>query len=77
MWCSESISTKAIQIIVKNFLDYRSDTTEKQVYNLSRYSSKRYASVVLSDSEVTFLRKGEDAAFNPFLSYVLSIHSIA
>ena len=39
-------------ILHKNFLDFKSDTIEKQsVINLSSYSSNSYASVVLSDSK--------------------------
>ena len=51
----ESISTKAI-LIFPNFLDFRLDTIEKQsIIYLSSYSSKGFAPVILSDSEVTFL----------------------
>ena len=42
----------------KNLLNFWSDRIEKQsIMNLSSYSSKSYASVVLSDSEVTFTRE--------------------
>ena len=40
---------------------------KKCIINLSSYSSKSYISVVLSDSKLTFLGKGDDAAFYPFL----------
>ena len=41
---------------------------EKQsIINLNFYSSKNYASIILSDSEVTFVGEEEDAAFCPFL----------
>ena len=50
---------------------------EKQsVIKLSSNSSKNYASEVLSDSEVAFLREGADAAFNPSLYSVFFIHSM-
>ena len=63
-----SISPKAVLIFPKNFLDFRSDTVEKQgIIKLSSYSGKIYTSVVLSNSEVTFLGEGNDAAFRPFL----------
>ena len=46
----------------KNFLYFGSDTIEKQgIIDLSSYSSKYYASVVLSDSEIAFLGKGKYA----------------
>ena len=47
------------------------------IINLSSKRSKIYASVALKDSDVAFLNEGEDAAFFPFLSWVLFIHSIA
>ena len=60
------ISPETILIFPKNFLNFRFDTVEKlSIINLSSYRSKSYASVVLGDSEVTFLRKEEDAAFSP------------
>ena len=42
---------------------------------LSVYSSKSYAVVVLCDSEAIFFGDEEDAAFCPFLCYVMIIHS--
>ena len=54
------MSPKAILIFPKIFLDFRSDTIEKPgIISPSNYENKSYASVVLSDSEVTFLGKGE------------------
>ena len=46
-----------------------SDTTEKQgIINLSSYSSRSYATIVFTDSEVAFLGGwGKDAASHPFL----------
>ena len=47
------------------------DTIEKQsIINLSSNSSKSYTSVVLSDSEITFLEKGKMQPFDHF--YILS-----
>ena len=55
------VSLKTVLIFSKNFLDFWSDATEKQrIINLGTYGSKKYVSVVLSDSEVAFLMKGED-----------------
>ena len=63
-----SISPKTIQIIPENLLDLGCDTIEKQnIVDLSSYSSKSYASVVLSDSKVTFLEERDDEVFRPFL----------
>ena len=61
----------------KNFLNFRFDTVEKQsILNLSNYKSKGYASVVLGDSEVTFLREGR---MQPFvhLYFILFISGTA
>ena len=69
------ISPQAILIFPKNFLDFRSDTIEKQgIINLS---SRNYASVLLSDFKFTFLGEVEDAAICPFLYSVLFVHIIA
>ena len=66
--CWRSISAKTVPIFSKNFLDFRSDMSEKQgIINLSSYSNKSYTSVVLWDSEVTFPSKEKDAGFRPFL----------
>ena len=52
--------------------------SEKQnVEYLCSYKSKSYASVVLNDSEVTFLKEEEDALFRPFLDCVLFMHEVA
>ena len=60
LWCG-SISLKSILIFPKNFLNSRFDNVEKQsIINFSSYRSKYYATVVLDDSEATFLREGED-----------------
>ena len=72
-----TITLKAILIFPKNFLDFGLDTIKKQcIINLSSYSSKSYAFVVLGDSEVTFLEEGMDAIFHPFLNWVLCIDCI-
>ena len=69
---------KAVLIFLKNFLDFMSDTTEKQVIiNLSSFSNNSYAFIVLCDSEVTYLGEGENAAFCLFFICVLYIHSVA
>ena len=44
--------------------------------NFSRYSINSYASLVLRDSEVTFLEEGKDATFCPFLYCILFIDSV-
>ena len=49
----------------------------RAIINLSRCCYKNYTSVVLNDSEVTFLGKVEDAAFHLFLFGVLFIDNIA
>ena len=47
---------------------------EKQsIVNFCSYRSKSYACEVLSDSEVTFLREGDDAVFCPSLHCILFI----
>ena len=61
-----------------NFLNLRFNAIEKQsIINLSCYRSKSFASVVLGDSMVTFLREGEDAILCPSLYCVLVIYGIA
>ena len=40
-------------------------TAKQNMFTFSCYRSKRYASEVLGDSKVTFLRDGEDAGFFP------------
>ena len=59
---------KTFLIFPKNFLNISLDTIENQgTINLSSYSCKNYTSVIPNDSEVTFLRNGEAAAYHPFL----------
>ena len=62
------ISLKTILIFPKNFCNFRLDMIEKlNIINLSSYSSKSYASLVLSNSEVTFLGKGRMQLFIYFI----------
>ena len=57
-----------------NFLNFGMDSTEKQgIINLSRYRSKNYAYVVLTDSEATFLEEGKDETIRIFLFGLLFI----
>ena len=50
--------SKAVLIVWKSFLDFGSDKIEKLcIINLSCYNCKSYISVVLGNSEVTFLRE--------------------
>ena len=59
------ISLKVVQTFSKNFLDFRLNTIEKQgIINLISSSSKPNASIVLSDSEATFLWNGKNSAFS-------------
>ena len=54
-----SISPKTVLNFPKNFLDFRFESVEKQsIINLSSYSSRSYASVVLCYSPVTYLGEG-------------------
>ena len=65
---------KAVLIFLKNFLDSRSDTVEKHsIINLCSQRNVSYAFRVLSDYE----EKGEDAAFSPFVYYVLVTQIVA
>ena len=62
----------------KNFHNFMLGAIEKQsIINFSHNWSKSYISVVLGDSEVTFLRKGEDVAFCPSLYCIAFICGIA
>ena len=62
----------------RNFLGFRSDTIKEQSnLNLSIYSKKTFAFVVLSDSKATFSRDRDDINFYSFLCCVLFVHSIA
>ena len=70
LWIAFSDSSKTVLIFPKNFLDLRSDTIEMQVIiNLSGYSNKHYAIVVLNDSDGTISGEGKDAAIRPFRLY--------
>ena len=62
LWSCGLISSKTIQIFLKNFLKFKFDIVEKQ--GIINVNSKSYASAVLSDSEVTFF---------PFLCCILLI----
>ena len=67
---------KAILIVPKNFLDFRSDTIEKQgIINSS--SSDGYASVVLSDSKVAFQEEMKKTTFRLFIFCVCFINCVA
>ena len=46
---------------------------KQSIINLSSYSSKSYATVVLSNSLIAFLEEGEDVTFCPFLYCILFI----
>ena len=75
---SGSVSPKTILILSKNFLSFWFDAVEPQkITNLSRCRSKGYTSVVLGNSEVTFLGERNDAAFCPSLYCVPVIYGIA
>ena len=51
LWVYESIFPKTVLNFPKNFLEFWLDTIKKQdIINLSGYSSKSYASVVLNYS---------------------------
>ena len=63
----ESIFPKAVLIFPKNFLNFRSNKSEKPtIVNLYSYSR---ICLIHCDSEVAFLRAEKDAAFRPFLSF--------
>ena len=71
LWCCGSISLKTILIFHKNFLNFRLDTIEKQdIINFSSYNSKGYASVDISDSEVSFVRGRCSLSFISLLCFV-------
>ena len=64
--------------ISKNFLNFWFNAIELQsIINLSRYGSKGYGSVVLSNCKVTFLGERVDTAFCSSLYHVLAIYSVA
>ena len=75
LWSYVLISPKTILIFPKNFIDFWFDTVEKQ--NIINLSHESYASIVLNNSQVAFLGKGEDAAFYLFISCVLFLDSVA
>ena len=59
---------KAVKIFSQNFLNFRSDMIENRcMINLSSSCSKNYASVVLNDSEVAFLREEEQTLIYFFI----------
>ena len=61
----------------KEFFNSRFNSVEKlSLINLSSYSVKNYASVVLSDSDDTFLGKGDDAPLFPFLYHISLIKCV-
>ena len=66
LWGYGTISSKAILIFPKNFLNFRSDMIEKRgIINVSSYRSKSYTSVVLCNSGVVCFREGRYRAFCP------------
>ena len=61
-----------------SFPNFSFDAIAKQsLIILSRYRSKRYAFIVLGDSEVTFLRKGVVTVFCSSLDSILFIYDVA
>ena len=65
-------------IFPKNFLDFKSDTIEKQGNkNLSSYSHRIYVSAVLSDSKVAFHGEEKDSTILSFLDCVFFIDCVA
>ena len=64
LWSYGLISLKTVPIFLKIFfIEFRFDTVEKQ--SIINHNSKNYASVVLSDSKITFLEEKEDAVMSP------------
>ena len=60
LWYCRSISPKASEIILKNFLDFSLDTIERQsMISFSSLNSKNYVSVDLNYYEDTFLEWGK------------------
>ena len=58
LWCWGSFSRKITQIFSKNIFNLRVDAIEKQIIiNLSRYRNMSYASDVVGESVVIFLRE--------------------
>ena len=67
-----------LQKQIRFLLGFWLDTLKMQgIINFINHHSKRYASVVLSDSEVAFLVEGGDVTLYPFLYCVLLIYSVA
>ena len=63
---------------LKNFLYFGLNTIDNSTsINLSNYSSKSYASVVLKDSEVAFLEVRKDTNFPPFHYCVSFMNCVA
>ena len=50
---------------------------KKVIINLTTYNSKGYVAIILIDSDVTFLKKSEDALFFTFFCFDLLIENIA
>ena len=50
---------------------------KQNIINLYHHKNKRYATVVLNDSVVTFLIEEEDVAFCPSLYCIMFIYGIA
>ena len=70
--CCGSVFPKTILILPKNFLNFGFDVVEKQrMIKLWGYGSEDYTSVVLGNSEVTFLGERADTAFCPHVYCVL------
>ena len=65
-----------VVIFPHNFF-FSSDLVEEQsIIKIISFSRKNVDSVVLCDSEFTFLEEGEGAAFCSFLFYVMSIDAL-
>ena len=72
------ICSKAVLNFSTIFLNFGSDTIGKPgIMNLSSYNSKIHDSRILSDSEVPFLGKWNNATFFSFLYCVLFIDHVA
>ena len=71
----ESVSLKIVLTFRKNFLNFRSDPIAKQnIFTLSLYISKIYASVVLIYSKIVFLKKVGNSLLS-LIYCVLLIHN--
>ena len=70
-WNASEKSTYNLRVAL-NSVDFRLDTIKNQgVLNLCSYSNKSYVPVVLKDSVITFLRKGNEAAVCLFIVFCL------